>query len=100
MPTKLLLALLCACVLVSCSDDGADDLSAPRKFFERHKIGGSPDFGVIKWNDPNDHVITVHGFADDMKACQTVADAMNADACKETDGQNCLNPFSCTPLNH
>lgn len=75
-------------------------LDAPRKFFSKNKIGASPDYAIIKWGDPEDHVATVHGFMDDMKSCMIMAEALNKDACSETDGQNCLNPFSCQPLNH
>ena len=80
--------------------DKESNLDAPRAFFASHKIGSSPDYGVIKWNNSEDHVITVHGFIDDLKSCLIVAEAMNKDACKETGGKDCLNPFSCQPLNH
>lgn len=98
MRITLTLILLVVAILASCEQQSS--LDSPRKFFEKHKIGSSPDYGVIKWNDPQDHVITVHGFMDDLKSCLIVAEAMNKDACKETDGKDCLNPFSCQPLNH
>ncbi len=37
----------------------------------------SLDYSVIKWNDPEDHVATIHGFKDDMKSCQFFVDALN-----------------------
>jgi hypothetical protein len=77
----------------------ASNLDAPRKFFSENKIGSSADYGVVKWNDPEDHVVTVHGFMDDMKSCLIIAEALNKDACSETGGQGCRNPFSCQPLN-
>ncbi len=86
--------------LGGCLSDDDSNFDAPRKFFEKHKIGASADYGIIKWNNPEDHVVTVHGFMDDLKACITISDAFNEDACKETDGEGCLNPFSCQPLNH
>jgi hypothetical protein len=49
--------------------------------------------------NPRDHVITVHGFADDRASCKEVADALNFNACKELGGENCLDPYSCIPLN-
>jgi hypothetical protein len=98
MRNALTLFLLFGAVLAGC-EQGAN-LDAPRKFFEKHKIGSSPDYAVVKWNDPEDHVITIHGFVDDLKSCLIVAEAMNRDACSETFGENCLNPFSCQPLNH
>ncbi|MEJ1095859.1 MULTISPECIES: hypothetical protein [unclassified Pseudoxanthomonas] len=45
------------------------------------------------------HVITVHGFMDDAVSCKEVTEALNANACKDTDGQQCLNPYSCVALN-
>lgn len=74
------------------------NLDAPRKFFGGQKFGSSPDYGVMKFG--NDHVVTVHGFADDLGTCQEITAAMNINACKETGGQGCLNPYSCAPLNH
>ena len=83
-----------AALLVGCEQDSPD---APRKFFNSHKIGSSADYGVMKFG--NDHVITVHGFMDDFATCQEVVQAMNFNACKETDGKGCLDPYSCAPLN-
>lgn len=83
-------AVMIGATLLSACDSSSGNLDAPRTFFEKNKIGSSPDFAVIKWNDPEDHVITIHGFMDDMKSCLIVAEAMNADACKETGGRDCL----------
>ena len=50
----------------------------------------------------NDHVITVHGFIDDLGTCQEIVTAMNFNTCKETDCAGCRNPYSCAspqPLN-
>ncbi len=82
-----------------CAQDS--NLDAPRKFFNKNKIGTSPDYAVIKNGIiPDDHVMTVHGFADDLDACLKVVKAFNEDACKETGGYNCSDIFTCTPLNH
>lgn len=88
--------ILCAVtVLFGCSDNSLD---APKKFFNSHKAGTSADYGLMKWGD--DHVATFHGFADDLDACLKTAAMFNHDACKETGGSGCLNPFSCKALNH
>lgn len=92
---RLIFLVLFITSLAGCQKDNLD---APREFFNNHKIGSSPDYGVMKFG--NDHVITVHGFMDDLATCQEVVTAMNFNACKETGGQGCLNPYSCTPLNH
>lgn len=85
--------------LVGCSKDPYSNLDAPKQFFSKHKIGSSPDFGIIKFGNPEDHVVTVHGFSDDGASCREIADALNTNACKETGGQQCLNPYSCDALN-
>lgn len=85
-------------LVASCEQDS--NLDAPREFFAKHKIGSSPDWGIVKWGNPTDHVVTVHGFVDDYESCQILAAALNVDACNETGGQNCLNPFSCDALNY
>ena len=88
-------AVLCA----SCSMERESTLTAPRKYFASNKSGASADYGIIKFGNPDDHVITVHGFMDDAASCKEVVEALNTNACKETDGQQCLNPYSCIALN-
>lgn len=97
--TRLILLVAISFGLVACSKDPYASLDAPKKFFAGQTIGSSPDYGIVKFNDPADHVITVHGFADDAASCREVADALNANACKETGGERCLNPYSCIALN-
>ena len=88
-----------AVLLIACGNDQSSTLEGPKRFFEKIKAGMSPDYGIIKWGNPDDHVITVHGFSDDQASCKEVADALNFNACKELDGQNCLDPYSCIRLN-
>ena len=85
--------------VAGCSRDPYSTLDAPREFFSKQQIGSSPDYAVIKFGNPQDHVVTVHGFTDDGGSCREIADALNVNACEETDGQNCLNPYSCDALN-
>lgn len=91
--------LVIALVSVGCTNDTYSTLDAPKLFFAKHKIGSSTDYGIIKFNDPSDHVITIHGFADDRASCSEVADALNSNACEDTGGEQCLNPYSCIALN-
>ena len=98
---KILLPLTLALFFISsCSKEPTSSLDGPKEYFSKHKAGTSPDYGIIKWNDPKDHVISIHGFVDDLKSCIEVQDALNASACKETGGETCMNPYSCIPLNH
>lgn len=91
---RLGLLLLVVLAATSCSNDNLD---APKKFFNGNKIGSSVDYGLMKWGD--DHVATYHGFANDQAECIKASEALNREACKETGGQGCLNPFSCKALN-
>ena len=85
--------------LVGCTKDPYANLDTPKQFFAEHRIGSAPDYAIIKFGNPRDHVATVHGFADDGGSCREIADALNVNACRETDGQDCLNPYSCEALN-
>ena len=95
----LAMLVVSAVLLASCSMERESTLTAPRKYFAANKYGASLDYGVIKFGNPDDHVITVHGFMDDAASCEEVVAALNTNACKETDGQQCLNPYSCIALN-
>jgi len=96
MKKMLLIGII---LFFGCAQDS--NLDAPRKYFNKNKIGTSPDYAVIKNGIiPDDHVMTVHGFADDLDACLKVAKALNEEACKETGGYNCTDIFTCRPLNH
>lgn len=86
MAKRFLLVLMAGVMLASCD---SDNLSAPRKFFEKNKIGKSPDFGIMKRG--TDHVVTVHGFYDDLGVCQTLAATLNREE---------PNTYTCQPLNH
>ncbi|QLQ28682.1 hypothetical protein H4W19_07470 [Pseudoxanthomonas mexicana] len=88
-----------AVLLASCSADRESSSTAPRKYFAANKSGASPDYGIIKFGNSDDHVITVHGFMDDAASCKEVVEALNTNACNETAGQQCLNPYSCIALN-
>ncbi|MGH7158397.1 MAG: hypothetical protein ACREGD_05035 [Candidatus Saccharimonadales bacterium] len=88
-------------LFLGCAPDPNENLDAPRAFFGKQKIGTSPDYGIVKFGNIKDHVITVHGFTDDLASCQQIVRALNKDACKEiTDASACLDPDSCQPLNH
>jgi hypothetical protein len=88
-------------LLLGCSRDPVENFDSPRGFFGKNKIGTSPDFHIVKLGNIEDHVITVHGFPDDLASCQEIVKALNENACKEiTDSSACLDPYSCQPLNH
>jgi hypothetical protein len=88
------LILVIAVLLAGCSDES--NLDAPKKFFARNKIGSSPDYAVMKSGmltpGGNDHVITVHGYSDDLAVCLITVKALKEDAPNAE--------FNCVPLNH
>jgi len=94
-----LVVVVCSLLLLGCSQDPLSTLDKPKKFFEKNKIGTSSDYGIVKFSDPSDHVITVHGFSDDASSCTEIVNSLNSNACKETGGQGCRNPYSCMRLN-
>lgn len=83
------LALLFLAVLTLASCQRSSNFDTPREFFEKNKIGSSPDYSVMK--NGNDHVISVHGFVDDLTTCQEISAMLN----KTPKGV-----YSCVPLNH
>ena len=86
--------------IVSCTpSESYSSLDAPKKLFAQQKVGTSADFGIIKFKNPNDHVVSVHGFADDESSCKEIVDALNTNACKDSGGLQCVKPYSCIPLN-
>jgi hypothetical protein len=91
-------AALVSLVAIGCTPDPYANLPKPRSFFEQEQVGSAQDYALIKWNDPDDHVATAHGFADDGEGCWLMAEGLNRNACAETDGRNCRNPFSCVPI--
>jgi len=89
---KLLHAIViagAAWALFAC--DQSRGLDAPRKFFSDNKIGKSPDYGIFKGFGEDDHVVTVHGFMDDLEVCMKLAEKLN----EEEPGA-----YRCVPLNH
>ena len=81
VPIKVVLLSL---VLAGC------DLGGPktaREFFAQKK-GGAPDYGVMKNGD--DHVISVHGFVDNLTNCLEIAEMLSGK------GQG---GYTCVPLN-
>jgi hypothetical protein len=70
-----------------------------RDYLGEERAGFSADYVIVKWRDRDDVVAGVFGFANDAEACADLANFLNMQACSETDGQNCINPFSCQRMN-
>lgn len=63
----VLSAIFAMATLTSCGKPSS--LDAPKEFFSTTKVGKSPDYGIFKGQGNDDHVATVHGFADDLSIC-------------------------------
>ncbi len=79
--------------LVGCASKDTDQDDVQR-FFAKHKSGGSPDYAVIK--NGTDHLITIHGYADDLSVCMELIKPYNKDPSLST----LPGSYSCVPLNH
>ena len=88
MLRNILLLTFLAIIMMLVGCESKSNLGKPREFFSKNKIGDSADYAVIKWDNPDDHVITVHGFMDDLKSCLLITEALNKDACNETGDNN------------
>lgn len=80
---KLALIVLAALFISGCQRE-----VSPREFFEKRKIK-QPDYGVMK--NGNDHVITIHGFYDNLTNCLEIAELFNRKA---------SGTYTCAALNH
>jgi hypothetical protein len=60
----------------------------PVEYFAGNKVGESADFGLFK---NGYHVVTVHGYVDDLAVCLILKDTM------EKDGPRAI--YECRPLN-
>ena len=87
--------ILCPIVLTSCSRKArVSDDNDVKEFFAKHKIGSSPDYAVMK--NGTDHLLTIHGFADDLSVCMELIEPYNRDASLST----IPGSYTCVPLNH
>jgi uncharacterized lipoprotein YehR (DUF1307 family) len=79
--------ILLALTLTGCS-------KSPQEHFRSNQSGVSADYGIF-WDgnpDPDDHVVTVHGFWDDRSVCEEVVKMLEN---MSTKGQS----YSCIKLN-
>jgi hypothetical protein len=81
--------ILLVCLLFGCSE--SSNLDAPREFFAKERIGSSADYGIFKGYVNDDHVVSIHGFIDDLDVCLKLVAKLN----EEEPGV-----YRCVPLNH
>lgn len=60
----------------------AGDSKDVQNFFSKNKIGDSPDYAFVKYGISGgpDHLLTIHGYADDRKVCEMLAEEYNGDS--------------------
>lgn len=65
-----------------------------KDYFSDNRVGSFSDYAVIK--NGTDHLITVHGYADDLSVCLSLIEPYNRDASLSVfAGQ-----YTCVPLNN
>ena len=79
---KVAIASALMLLAAGCSKEPAD-------YFSKNKIGEGADFGVFK---NGYHVITVHGYVDDLEACLKIMELFKEEGPRAN--------FECRPLNH
>ncbi|MFZ2168386.1 MAG: hypothetical protein WAW61_01985 [Methylococcaceae bacterium] len=91
MKTLLFSIIIVSSLFILSGCEQSESLDAPQKFFSKNKSGKSPDYGIFKGLGDEDHVVTVHGFLDDLSFCLKLAMKLN----EEEPGM-----YRCVPLNH
>ncbi|HPI56689.1 MAG TPA: hypothetical protein PKV94_07765 [Syntrophales bacterium] len=65
---------------------------AVKEFFAKNRVGSSPDYAVMK---NGEHLITIHGYADDRDVCLRLIEPYNRDP-----SQSVIHgTYTCVPLN-
>jgi len=66
---------------------------AVKEFFAKNRVGSSPDYAVMK--NGNDHLLTIHGYGDDLAVCLQLIEPYNRDPSLSV----VPGLFTCVPLN-
>lgn len=93
MPKLIGLMLIMLICLIGCNVQNETDQEAVKKFFATHRIGSSPDYAVMK--NGTDHLLTIHGYANDLDVCLKLIEPYNRDASLSTFSGK----YTCVPLN-
>jgi hypothetical protein len=66
---------------------------AVKEFFAKNRVGSSPDYAVMK--NGTDHLITIHGYDDDLGVCLKLIEPYNNDLSLSV----LPGKYTCVPLN-
>lgn len=90
----MIIALFVILLLSGC-ESGQKEVGqeAVKDFFAKNRVGSSPDYAVMK--NGTDHLITIHGYANDLDVCQRLIEPYNRDpSLSAVPGS-----YTCVPLN-
>jgi hypothetical protein len=93
---KYIVFLLTVMTISSVNFANAADEKDVQNFFSKNKVGDSPDYAFVKNGLAGpDHLITIHGYANDKSVCELLAKEYNGD------GQLSVLPgkYNCIQLN-
>jgi hypothetical protein len=81
-------------MLVGCeSGTKTVEQDAVKEFFFKNRVGSSPDYAVMK--NGTDHLLTVHGFVNDLDVCMKLIEPYNNNPSLST----LPGSYTCVPLN-
>lgn len=94
MRTTVIVALLMSLSLAGC-ESGQKQVTqeAVKEFFAKNRVGSSSDYAVMK--NGTDHLLTVHGYTDDLDVCLRLIEPYNRDQSLSV----IPGSYTCVPLN-
>jgi len=94
MRTTIIIALLAFLPFIGCeSGQKVVGQEAVKEFFAKNRVGSSPDYAVMK--NGTDHLLTVHGYGNDLDVCLRLIEPYNRDPSLST----IPGIYTCVPLN-
>ena len=94
MRAILAAVLLAPLLLVGCDGEPKHvTQEAVKEFFAKNRVGSSPDYAVMK--NGTDHLLTIHGYANDLETCLQLIEPYNRDPSLST----IPGKYTCVPLN-
>jgi len=94
MRTAIIIVLLVLVSLTSCEmGQKVVGQETVKEFFAKNRVGSSPDYAVMK--NGTDHLLTIHGYSNDMDVCLRLIEPYNRDSSLST----IPGSYTCVPLN-
>lgn len=94
MRTTIIISLIVFVIFIACeSGPKVVEQEAVKEFFAKNRVGSSPDYAVMK--NGTDHLITIHGYSNDLDVCLRLIEPYNRDPSLST----IPGSYTCVPLN-